>query len=163
MRFIELSTWNDIQQRVNNIVRSLEIIYETKLAVDVETVPLGRIFPTEDFLENDKLALVFMKIVREKYDVPIVAVRKGEEYFVLDGHHRTFIHKKLQDETIQSHVLKFPKGKEYRNILVRPFEDLRMKDVSTVEDPIVKAWQRILIVVEHYEAIYHVPFYLRRQ
>jgi hypothetical protein len=163
MREIELASWKDLSRRVDSIVRSLELIYEVKLRVDVEQITLERVYPTEDFLENDKLALVFKKTVEENYDVPITVVNSGEDYFVLDGHHRAFIRKKLMYPTIKANVLRFPEDKTYREIQRRPLEDLRIKDISPIEDPILKAWQRILFVVEHYEAIYNMPFRLGRE
>ena len=158
-----LATWEDISKRVDNLVKSLEIIYQVKFQVDFEEIPLERLYPTEDFLENDKIAQVFMKIVKENYDVPIIIVQKGEDYFILDGHHRSFIHKKLMDKTIKAYVLKFPPGASYREVPKTPLDDLRIKDISPIEDPILKAWQRTLYVLEHYEAIYHIPFYFRRE
>jgi len=83
MREVELANWKDLPRRVDGIVRSLEIIYQVRLRVDLEEIPLGRSYPTEDFLENDKLALVFQKTVEENYDVPITVVNSGEDYFVL--------------------------------------------------------------------------------
>jgi len=163
MREVELASWKDLPERVDGIVRSLEIIYQVRLRVNVEEIPLERLYPTEDFLENDKLALVFKKTVEENYDVPITVVNSDEDYFVLDGHHRAFIRKKLMYRTMKAHVLRFPEGTGYREILKHPLEDLRIKDVSSVEDPILRTWQRILFVVEHYEAIYNVPFYLRKE
>lgn len=163
MREVELASWKDLPKRVDGIVRSLEIIYQARLRVNVEEIPLERLFPTEEFLENDKLALVFKKTVEENYDVPITVVNSGEDFFVLDGHHRAFIRKKLLYQTIKAHVLRFPEGTSYREILRRPLEELRIKDVSPIEDPILRTWQRILFVVEHYEAIYNVPFYLRKE
>jgi len=163
MREIELASWKDVSKRVNGIVKSLEIIYETKPSVNFFEIPLERVFPMEDFLENDKLALVFEKIVEEDYDVPITVVYSDGDYFVLDGHHRAFIRKKLMCKTIKANVLEFPRGKTYRSIPRRRLEDLRIKDISSIDDPILKAWQRILFVAEHYEAIHNVPFYLSRE
>jgi hypothetical protein len=163
MREIELASWKGLSRRVDGIVKSLEIIYQAKLRVGLEEIPLELLYPTEDFLENDKLALVFKKTVEENYDVPITVVSSGKDYFVLDGHHRAFIRKKLMYRSIKAYVLSFPENKSYREILRHPIEDLRMKDVSSIEDPILKAWQRILFVVEHYEAIYNIPFYLRKE
>jgi hypothetical protein len=163
MRELELANWWDISRRVNNILRSLEIIYQVKLDVDVEEIPLDHLYPTEDFLENDKAAFVFMKIVRENYDVPIIVVRNDSDYFVLDGHHRSFVRKKLMCETIKAYVLSFPEGTKYREVLKVPLENLRIKDVGTIEDPILKAWQRTLFVLEHYEAIYNIQFLLKRE
>ncbi len=163
MRQIELADWKDLSRRVDSIVKSLEIIYQVKLQTKVEEIPLERVYPTEDFLENDKIALVFKKTVEENYDVPITVVNSCGDFFVLDGHHRAFIRKKLLYKTIQAHVLLFPEGKSYRKILKLPLEELRIKDITPIEDPILKAWQRILFVCEHYEAIYNIPFYLDRR
>jgi IMP dehydrogenase len=163
MREVELASWEDLQRRVDSIVRSLEIIYETSLRVAQMEIPFERLFPTEEFLENDKLALVFQKVVDENYDVPITVVNRDEEYFVLDGHHRAFIRKKLMFKTIEACVVEFPEGARYRVVPKRPLESLRIKDVGPVEDPILRTWQRILFVVEHYEAIYNVPFCLKKE
>jgi hypothetical protein len=163
MRDIELANWKDLLKRVDSIVKSLEIIYRVKLRVHLEEIPLERIYPTEDFLENDKLALVFKKTVEENYDVPITVVNSSRDYFVLDGHHRAFILKKLMHKTMKANVLRFPQGASYRDVSKHPLEDLRIKDISPIEDPILKAWQRILFIVEHYEAIYNMPFYLSKE
>jgi hypothetical protein len=163
MREIELARWDDFPRRVDNVVRSLEIIYSTKLQVYFCEVSVERLYPTEDFLENDKLALVFAKTVKENYNVPIIVVEHDDDFFILDGHHRSFIYKKLMIRTIKAYVLQFPEGVSYRDVPKIPLERLRIKDISAIEDPILKAWQRILFVVEHYEAIYNVPFYLRKE
>jgi hypothetical protein len=163
MREIELASWEDFPRRVDNIVRSLEIIYSVKLHVDFEEISVERLYPTEDFLENDKLALVFVKTVKENYSVPIIVVKHNDDFFILDGHHRSFIYKKLMIRTIKAYVLQFPKGTSYRDVPKIPLEGLRIKDISAIEDPILKAWQRILFVVEHYEAIYNIPFCLRKE
>jgi hypothetical protein len=124
---------------------------------------LTSLFPTEDFLENDKLALVFKKIVTEAYDVPIVAAEKNNDHFVLDGHHRCYINTKLKKKTIKVEVLKFPQGTSYRQVPKASIEDLPFKEVGTIENPILKAWGRILNILKQYEALYHMHFYLTRK
>jgi hypothetical protein len=56
MRKIELATWESVPNRVDNLKRSLEIIYGKKLTAYPYDIPVSQLFPTEDFLENDKLA-----------------------------------------------------------------------------------------------------------
>jgi hypothetical protein len=72
MRNIELSTWESVPHKLDSLKKSLENIYEVKLDTCSLDIPLDKLYPTEDFLENDKLALVFKKIIEEDYDVPIV-------------------------------------------------------------------------------------------
>jgi len=124
---------------------------------------LTNLFPTEGFLENDKLALVFKKIVTEAYNVPIVAAEKNDDYFVLDGHHRVYINTKLKRKKIKVEVLEFPQGTSYRQVPKSSIEDLPFKEVGKIQDPILKAWGRILNILKQYEALYHMHFYLKRK
>jgi len=104
-----------------------------------------------------------MKVMAESYNVPIITVKHGEDYFVLDGHHRSFIFRKLLKKTARAYVLKFPKEKSYRHVPKRPLEELPIKDVSVIDDLIIKAWQRPLSILKHYEALYNIPFYLKKK
>jgi len=153
MRKIELASWKDVPRRLASLRKTLEIIYEVKLGVDLKDVPIGRLHPTESFLEKDKLAVVFMKVLTEDYDVPIIAVKRVEDFFVLDGHHRSFISKKLMKKTVKAYVLEFPKYKSYRAIAKRSLEDLPIKDVGVIDDPLMKTWGQILITLKYYEAL----------
>jgi len=163
MREVVLASLEDAPRRVESIKRSFEIIYGVKIEVDLEEVALDKVFPTEEFLENDKLALVFMKVIAEDYGVPITTVKRNGDYFVVDGHHRAFIFKKLLKKTTRAYVLRFPDDKKFRVVPKRSLETLPIKDVSDIEDPILKAWQRTLGILKHYEAIYNVPFYLKQE
>jgi IMP dehydrogenase len=104
-----------------------------------------------------------MKVVTEDYGVPIITVKRDGDYFVVDGHHRAFIFKKLLKKTAKAYVLKFPEDKKFRVVPKRSLETLPIKEVSDIDDPILKAWQRTLGVLKHYEAIYNVPFYLEQE
>ena len=163
MRKIELSKWESLPLKADSLRKSLEIIYGIKLETDSSEIQLDRLYPTEDFLENDKLALVFMKIVNDGYDVPIIAVERERDYFVLDGHHRSFISKKLEKKAIMAKVLKFPKGTGYRDVPKSSLEDLPIKEVAIIDNLIVKAWGRILNILKQYEALYHIYFHMRKE
>jgi len=160
LRKIELASLEDVPDRVDSVKCSLEIIYGVKLGVALEDVPIARLFPTEDFLENDKLGLVLMKVVTEGYSVPIIAVRRGENFFVLDGHHRSYVSRKLLRKSIKANVLSFPDGACYRDVVKRSLDDLPIKEVAEIDDTIVRAWQRTLSILKHYEAMYNIPFFM---
>jgi hypothetical protein len=163
LRKIELSSWESVPHKVEGLRRSFEIIYGVQLETYSSGIQLDRLYPTEDFLENDKIALVFMKIVKEGYDVPIIAVEHKGEYFVLDGHHRCFISKKLKKNTVKAKVLKFPDGASYRDVPKSSLEDLPIKEVAPIDDLIVKAWGRILKILKQYEMLYHMYFYMKEE
>jgi len=163
MRKIELATWKDVPRRLASLRKTLEIIYEVKLGTDLKDVPIDRLHPTESFLEKDKLAVVFMKVLTEDYHVPIIAVKRMGDFFVLDGHHRSFISKKLMKKTVKAYVLKFPENKSYRAVAKRSLEDLPIKDVGVIDDPLMKTWGQILTILKYYEALYAISFYLRKE
>ena len=163
MRKIELASWKGVPRRLASLRKTLEIIYGVKLGIDFENVPIDRLHPTENFLEKDKLALVFMKVIADDYDVPIIAVERMENFFVLDGHHRSFILKKLMKKTVKACLLKFPKNKTYRTVAKRSLEDLPIKDVGVIDDPLMKTWGQILTILKYYEALYDISFYLRKE
>jgi len=146
LRKVELTSLEDVPAKVDSVKRSLEIIYGVRLGVD--------------FLENDKLALVFMKVVTEGYDVPIIVVRRSEDLFVLDGHHRSYIARKLLKKSIRAHVLKFPGGASYRDVIKHSLDDLPIKEVAEIDDMILRAWQRTLSILKHYEAMYGISFFM---
>jgi len=139
MRRIELLTLEDLPLRIENIKKSLEEIYGVELSVEFENVSLDRLYPTEEFLEKDKLALVFVKRIKEGYDIPIIAVKRGGDYFILDGHHRSFISKKMMKNAIRAYVLKFPKDRIYRDQPKNPLENLPIKDVAEIDNSLLKA------------------------
>jgi len=163
MRKIELASWKNVPRRLASLRKTLEIIYRVKLGVDLKGVPIDRLHPTENFLEKDKLAVVFMKVLTEDYDVPIIAVERVEDFFVLDGHHRSFISKKLMNKTVKAYVLKFPKNKSYRAIAKRSLEGLPIKDVGVIDNPLMKTWGQILTILKYYEALYDISFHLRKE
>jgi uncharacterized protein (DUF1015 family) len=163
MRNVELSTWESVPRKLDNLKKSLENIYEVKLDACSLDIQLDKLYPTEDFLENDKLALVFKKIMEENYDVPIIAVERGNDYYVLDGHHRAYISSKIQRKNIKSLVLTFPERATYRNVLKSSLASMPIKEVELIHDPIVLGWSRILKILKQYEALFHMQFYMRRE
>ena len=67
MRKIQLTTLEELPARIQSIKISLEKIYGAKLSVEFRVLPVRSLCSTEKFLEKDKLALIFMKIVNEDY------------------------------------------------------------------------------------------------
>ena len=163
MRKIELVSWDNLHERVENIKRSLENIYEVELTVEREYVPLERLYPTEDFLEKDKLALIFMKVVREDYNVPIIAVERNEDRFILDGHHRSYVSKKISKESIEAYVLRFPKGKSHRLLPKHSLGNLPIRDVAPIDDSVLTTWGQVLTLLKYYEALYKMSFSLKKE
>jgi len=160
LRKIELTTLEDLPIKIESIKSSLERIYGVKLGLEFKTLPVKSLCPTEDFLEKDKLAVILMKIIDEGYNVPIITVRKGGEYYIVDGHHRAYILTKMMREMVESYILRFPEEVSYRAPPKREMEALPMIEPAPIDDPILKAWSQIITLLKYYEAIYNLPFYM---
>jgi IMP dehydrogenase len=151
----------DLPEKIESVRVSLERIYGSRLKVEFSVLPVRSLCPTEEFLEKDKLALILMKILNEGYRVPIITVRKGGNYYILDGHHRSYILLKMMEEKTESYIVRFPEEVSYRAPAKRPLEKLPILDVASIDDSILKAWSQIITLLRYYEAIYRVPFYLK--
>lgn len=161
LRKIELTTMEDLLARIESVKVSLERIYGIKIGIEFKALPIKSLCPTEDFLEKDKLALIFMKIVNEGYRVPIITIRRGGEYYVVDGHHRAYILTKMMEEMVESYVLRFPEEVSYRAPPKRPIERMPIIEPAPIDEPILKAWSQIIVLLRYYEEIYGIPFYIK--
>ncbi|MEM2936798.1 MAG: ParB/RepB/Spo0J family partition protein, partial [Candidatus Bathyarchaeia archaeon] len=132
------------------------------LSVDFREINLDELRPTETFLEKDKLSLVFQRIMEEDYRVPIIAVEQGGQYFIIDGHHRSFIYKKLGKGTIQAYVISLPPV-SLRPRVASSLDEIPIKDVGEIDDPILATWGQILFLLKYYEAIYSTPFIMKKE
>jgi len=161
LRKIELTTMEDLPERIESVKVSLERIYGIKINIEFKALPIRSLCPTEDFLEKNKLALIFMKIIDEGYRVPIITIRKGGEYYVVDGHHRAYILAKMMEEMVSSYVLRFPEEVSYRAPPKRSIEGMPIIEPSPIDEPILKAWSQIIVLLKCYEEIYGIPFYMK--
>jgi uncharacterized ParB-like nuclease family protein len=132
------------------------------LRANFREINLEELHPTETFLEKDKLSIVFQKIMEEDYRVPIIAVEQNGQYFIIDGHHRAFIYKKLGRRTIKAHVLGLPLV-SLRPKVASSLDEIPIKDVGKIDDAILATWGQILILLKYYEAIYSTPFTMKRE
>lgn len=158
MREIELVDYENLSRRLEDIRKSFEDIYNLPINVDFEELSLDRLLPTEPFLEKDKLAMVFRRIIEEKYRVPIIAVKYSEVYGILDGHHRAYIWKKLDRSYIQGYVLKFYSDKSPVPKSFSFLEAMPIRDVGEINDPYLLGWSQILTLLKYYEMIYEAAF-----
>ncbi len=154
---IELVTEETIDSRLEAIRDSYERLYRIPVATSLQKVPTAQLRPTESFLENDKFAIVFRKIIEEGYSVPIVVLKQGGVFFVVDGHHRSYINWKLGKSSILSFVLTIPTIVHARQTQLS-LDSLEIKDVSKIEDAELRTWSRIVKLLKYYERLYDSAF-----
>jgi len=146
---------------LDSITKSYEQLYDVQIHVNTQNVPTAALSPTEPFLEEDKLSLVFKKVIEEDYDPPVIAVKAGPVFYVLDGHHRSYIRLKLAESIIRAYVLIFPDYRPFRWRVRRRFGEMTAIRVSPIDDPLLATWNHILTLLHYYERLYGIPFNLR--
>lgn len=161
MRRIEVATEQTMLDDLDSITKSYEQLYDIQIHVSTQNVPTANLCPTEPFLEEDKLALIFKKIVEEDYNPAVIVVRSGPLFYILDGHHRSYIRLKLAEPLIRAHVLLFPHHRPFRERERRRLGDMTAIRVSIIDDPILATWNETLTLLQYYEKLYGIPFTLR--
>lgn len=161
MREIELIDDETFSKRLENIRKSFEIIYDVQISTELVEVALERLLPTEAFLEKDKLALVFKKIIEENYNTPIIVVECEKGYGILDGHHRAYIWRKLDRSYMKAYALKFPPEMGYAPNVFPSLEALPIMEVSKIDDQYLLGRSHILTLLKYYEAIYEISFIMK--
>ena len=161
LRPIELATEQTMLDDLGSIKKSYEKLYDIQIDVDDRSVPTTGIYPTEFALEEDKLVLVFKKVVEEDYGPPIVVAEGQSGYFVLDGHHRAYVRLKLSQPYMKARVLVFPQERPFRERKSRRLGDMPVMKIGPIDDPTVATWNQILTLLRYYERLYGIPFTLR--
>jgi len=99
----------------------------TKSAIDI---PLKKLFKNqkgEDQKDYNERVDAVIKAIKEKKDMePIIVVKEGDKYRILDGNHRYQAYKKLQHETVKCLVI--PRNKvKYKKSWTKGMEKLHNK------------------------------------
>ncbi|MEM3415636.1 MAG: hypothetical protein QW575_08710 [Thermoproteota archaeon] len=145
-------------ERLKVILNSYKLIYKRDFDFYEVSLRIEELLATEPYLEAEKLAIVYEKMVHEKYDVPIITVRKNNKSYVIDGHHRCFSKWLLNQEHISSY--------EIHNELFKPpwwsknILDIEMiKTGENVEEKI-RDWVTCMDVLEYLRRIHGTNFKL---
>lgn len=161
MRQIQLATEQTMLNDLESITKSYEQLYDVQIHVSTQNVPTSNLYPTEPFLEEDKLALIFKKVIEEDYNPAVIVVESGPVFYVLDGHHRAYVRLKLADPLIKAHNLIFPPHKSFRERERRRLGEMTTIRVSPIDDPILATWNETLKLLQYYEKLYGIPFTIR--
>ena len=111
-----------------------------------------------------EIVLSKIELLNTKFkNIPIIAVEHLKDFFILDGHHRSFLRKKILKENIKTYLFKFPLNKQYKAPIKRPLSTIPIREVVGIDDPIIKTWGNILTLLKYYEQMYDTPFSLKKE
>ncbi|MGC8934625.1 MAG: hypothetical protein ACP5LN_05695 [Thermoproteota archaeon] len=144
-------------ERLKVILDSYKFMYERDFSFRETSLRVEDLLATEPYLEAEKLAVVYKKMVQENYDVPIITVRKDSKSYVIDGHHRCFSKWLLN----QGYILSY----EIQNELFKPpwwsKSVLDIPMIKTGEDiEEVRDWATCIGTLEYLRRIHGINFKL---
>jgi len=144
-------------ERLKTILDSYKLIYEREFSFYEISLKIEDLLATEPYLEAEKLAFVYKKMVQENYDVPIITVRKDNRSYVVDGHHRCFSKWLLNQEYILSYEIQnelFKPPWWSKNVLDIPM----VKTGEDIEE--IKDWATCIDTLEYLRRIHGINFKL---
>lgn len=145
-------------KRLHDILCSYKLLYGRTFEFYKTRAKIEELYATEPYLESEKLTVVYMKMMKEKYDIPIITVRKNSKLYIIDGHHRCFSKWLLRGEYIVTYEIVnelFRPPSWTREILYIPM----IKTGEHIEEDI-KSWMRNFDILEHFRRIHNVNFRL---
>lgn len=114
--------------KVEKLRKTIEKVHGIRVDVERGEVPVNKLIPTQTKIYADELKGRMYELKRGLAE-PIVVIKKGNNLYLVDGHHRVVAAKKLGIEKLDAYLLKVPSTVELG------IEKLiRKKGLKSVED-----------------------------
>ncbi|MEE8401526.1 MAG: CBS domain-containing protein [Candidatus Hydrothermarchaeaceae archaeon] len=90
--------------KLKKLTETLEKLYSVKTSVRLGRVKISEILPTQSIIHPDEF-------IGRKYEIkrglaePIVVIKSGERWILVDGHHRSFAAVKMGIEEIDAYIV----------------------------------------------------------
>jgi len=120
--------------KVERLRRTMENIHNVRIEVGRANVDIERLIPTQTKIYADELRGRIYELKRGLAE-PVVVIKKGEKYFLVDGHHRAVAAKKLGIRNLDAYVLRVPDNIHLGlEKLVRKKGIKSLKDIEIMDD-----------------------------
>ena len=121
-------------EKVEKLRKTLESIHGVKVNVRRGLINIMRIIPTQTVVHADELRGRIHEL-RKGLAEPIVVVKKGKTYYLVDGHHRAFASLKIGKSLLDAYIVEVPEGVELGlERLVRRRGIRSLRDIRVSED-----------------------------
>ncbi len=120
--------------KVENLKKTIEKVHNVKAEVRRGKVQISKLIPTQGRIYADELRGRMHEIKRGLAE-PIVVIKKGSKYLLVDGHHRVTAAKKLGIEELEAYIIEVPPNIELGMEKLARKKGLRtIDDVQIIED-----------------------------
>jgi len=120
--------------KVPKLKETTEKVHNTKVNSYIDFVDVDKLIPTQTKVYADELRGRIYEIKRGLAE-PIVVIKKGKKFYLIDGHHRVVAVKKLGVRKLKAYILEVPENVELGiEKLVKKKNIKSIKDIEVIED-----------------------------
>lgn len=120
--------------KVEKFKRTIEKVHGVKIELKRGDVEIDRLIPTQTKVFADELKGRVYEIRRGLAE-PILVVRKGKRYYLIDGHHRAVAAKRMGIRYLDAYILDVPEDVELGiERLVKSKGVKSLRDIEVIED-----------------------------
>ncbi len=120
--------------KVLKLKETIEKVHNTKVNIYIDFVDVDELIPTQTKVYADELRGRIYEIKRGLAE-PIVVIKKGKKFYLVDGHHRAVAVKKLGIRKLKAYILEVPENIELGiEKLVKKKSIKSIKDIEVIED-----------------------------
>ncbi len=121
-------------KKVENLKKTIESVHNVKTRVYKDYVEVDKLIPTQTKIYGDELRGRIYEL-RKGLAEPLVVIKKGGKFFLVDGHHRAVAARKIGLEKLEAYIIEVPESVELGlEKLVRKKGIKSVRDIQVIED-----------------------------
>ncbi len=120
--------------KVEKLRRTIEKVHGISISVGRGKVEVDRLIPTQTKVYADELRGRIYELRRGLAE-PLIVIKKGNKFYLIDGHHRVIAAKKAGIKSLEAYILQIPESVELGiEKLVRKRGIRSVRDIEVIED-----------------------------
>ena len=121
-------------KKVENLRKTIESVHNVKTELKRDKIEVDRIIPTQTKVYADELRGRIYELKKGLAE-PVIVIKKGAKYYLVDGHHRVVAAKKIGIDKLDAYIIEVPENVELGlEKLVRKKGIKSVRDIQVLED-----------------------------
>ncbi|ADC66640.1 CBS domain containing protein [Ferroglobus placidus DSM 10642] len=121
-------------KKVENLRKTIESVHNVKTELKRGKIEVDRIIPTQTKVYADELRGRVYELKKGLAE-PVIVIKKGGKYYLVDGHHRVVAAKKIGIDKLDAYIIEVPENVELGlEKLVRKKGIKSVRDIQVLED-----------------------------